>query len=122
MLKPCAFEAYPLLVDELRINEDEFRRKYYDRPIFRAKRSGWMRNIAVAAGNCADARLLPDLMQAMEQEHDPMVRAHLIWAIGQIQTESARNILRRHAEIEKDPFILEEIQNCLRRSDNSHSE
>jgi epoxyqueuosine reductase len=52
-------------------------------PIRRAKRSGFLRNVAVALGNIGNAASLPALEHAVAHE-DALVREHASWAIDRI--------------------------------------
>ncbi len=74
----------PVLADELKLSPQEFNRKFKDSPVKRAKRRGYLRNLAVAAGCVRDAGSLP----ALENAHDnaePLVWEHAEWAIEQIR-------------------------------------
>lgn len=54
-------------------------------PLKRPKYRGFIRNLAVVAGNRGDAALLPALEQALEQHRaDPMLAEHLDWAIQRL--------------------------------------
>jgi epoxyqueuosine reductase len=72
------------LTDELSISAQEFNRRFKGRPIKRAKRRGYLRNVAVALGNTAGRHVLPVLQNSLSHE-EPMVREHAQWAIEQIQ-------------------------------------
>lgn len=71
------------LAVELTLTPHEFNRKFKDSPLKRAKRRGYLRNLAVAAGNSSRPELLPALMQASE-DSDVLVREHAQWAIDQL--------------------------------------
>ena len=53
-------------------------------PIRRARRSGFLRNVCVALGNRGEAAAVPALVRALEEDAEPLVRAHAAWALGQI--------------------------------------
>ena len=57
----------------------------------RAKRRGYLRNLAVAIGNTGNEDDLPLIEQAM-QDDDPLVREHAKWAKGRLERglESAK--------------------------------
>ena len=71
------------LSDELAISPQEFNRRFKGSPIKRAKRRGYLRNVAVALGNTGDMHILPVLQNAVNHE-EPMVREHAKWAIDKI--------------------------------------
>jgi epoxyqueuosine reductase len=75
----------PLLARELTLTSQEFNQKFKDSPLKRAKRRGYLRNVAVAAGNSGKTELLPALEQAQTDE-EPLVREHAQWAAIQIKT------------------------------------
>ena len=72
------------LTDELTISTQEFNQRFRGSPIKRAKRRGYLRNVAVALGNSGDNVIaLPVLKNALNHE-EPMVREHVKWAIEKI--------------------------------------
>jgi epoxyqueuosine reductase len=80
----------PSLAVELGLTPHEFNRKYKDSPLKRAKRRGYLRNVAVAAGNSSDRGLLPALQQACDENSpgrelaEEMIREHAQWAVDQL--------------------------------------
>jgi epoxyqueuosine reductase len=105
--------AHPALLPLLNITEEEFRQKFRGSPIKRTKRSGLRRNVAVALGNLADPAALPELLIALGDEGDPLVRGHAAWALGRLGTEDARQGLQHQLACEQDPWVREEIQLAL---------
>ena len=71
------------LIEELSISTQEFNQRFKQSPIKRAKRRGYLRNVAVALGNTGDMLALPVLQNALNDE-EPMVREHAGWAIDKI--------------------------------------
>ena len=72
------------LSDELTISTREFSQRFKHSPIKRAKRRGYMRNVAVALGNTGDMLALPVLQNALTDD-EPMVREHAQWAVEKIK-------------------------------------
>ena len=72
------------LTDELTLTPQEFNQRFKQTPVKRAKRRGYLRNVAVALGNTGDKYALPVLNQALE-DPEPMVREHAKWAIKEIK-------------------------------------
>jgi epoxyqueuosine reductase len=68
----------------LALTPREFNQKFKDSPLKRAKRRGYLRNVAVAAGNSGKTELLPVLEQA-QKDHEALVREHARWAARQIK-------------------------------------
>jgi epoxyqueuosine reductase len=75
--------AVPVLQDELALSPDELTLRFRRSPIRRAKPAGYLRNLAVAAGNSGDRQLLPAL-RAAAARRDPILQEHSEWAIHQI--------------------------------------
>jgi len=86
----------------------EFSRKS---PVRRAKRRGFLRNVAVALGNSADSKALPVLCRALSDD-EALVRGHAAWALGQIGGPEASTALRARESVESDPWVLREIESA----------
>ena len=71
------------LVDLLEMTEEEFRLRFVNSPIKRAKLSGLKRNACVALGNAGDRSAVPALVRALRGE-GPLVRGHAAWALGRL--------------------------------------
>ena len=71
------------LTGELSISTQEFNHRFKGTPVKRAKRRGYLRNVAVALGNTGDMHALPVLQNALHDE-EPLVREHAQWAIKEI--------------------------------------
>lgn len=103
----------PNLLDELDLSTDEFNHKYRQSPLMRARRRGYLRNVAVALGNFHNQEAVPALTRALMVDLEPLVRAHAAWALGLINSAPARQALERAAGIEKDVLVKLEIQISL---------
>jgi epoxyqueuosine reductase len=73
----------PILTHELSLSPEAFNLKFKRSPVKRAKRRGYLRNVAVVLGNNGDEGSIPALQQALE-DPEPVVRKHAKWAIEQI--------------------------------------
>jgi epoxyqueuosine reductase len=69
--------------EELTLTPQAFNQRFKRTPIQRAKRRGYLRNIAVVLGNTGDLHTLPVLQNALNDK-EPMIREHAAWAIEQI--------------------------------------
>ncbi len=103
----------PVLRSELRLTAQAFNRKFQRSPIQRAKRRGYLRNVAVALGNQADPASIPDLAQTLVTEPEPLVRAHAAWALGRMRHQRARQSLHKALNLEPDPTVIHEIRDAL---------
>jgi epoxyqueuosine reductase len=74
----------PVLREELKLTPPEFSRKFRGSPVKRAKRRGYLRNVAVALGNHGGPQDLPAL-EMLLHEDDSLVREHAARAIEQVR-------------------------------------
>ncbi|MBI5945045.1 MAG: tRNA epoxyqueuosine(34) reductase QueG [Chloroflexi bacterium] len=96
-----AFETkipLPVLTSDLTLTSVEFNQRFKMSPLKRAKRRGYLRNLAVAIGNNGDETDIPVLEQAM-QDAEPMIRDHAQWAVKNIKQEIASEEHPRNDEI-----------------------
>ena len=101
------------LLEDIQLSLTEFKHRFQKSPINRAKRKGYLRNLAVALGNSQNPEVVGALNQVLSVETEPLIRAHLVWALGNIGTNSAKQSLLQMRTIEKDPDVLIEISNAL---------
>jgi epoxyqueuosine reductase len=103
----------PDLIEELSLTPEAFNRKFKGSPVKRAKRGGYLRNVAVALGNSGDPQAVHVLKRALLGEAEPLVRGHAAWALGQIGGETARRALIEAQHNEHDTEVLHEIEAAL---------
>jgi epoxyqueuosine reductase len=77
-------QVAPRLLDLMRLSDDEFRTRFRRTPLWRAKRRGLLRNVAVALGNWGDPQTIPTLQRALD-DPEPLIREHAAWALARIQ-------------------------------------
>ncbi len=82
-VRPRADLTAPDLIALLALDDDQFRRRFAQSPIKRAKRRGLLRNVCVALGNIGDTRAVPALQAAL-RDPEPLVQEHAAWALAQI--------------------------------------
>ncbi len=102
----------PPLRELLRLSDDGFRERFAGGPVLRAKRRGFVRNVAVALGNSGDRGAVPDLIEALDDDEE-LVRGHVAWALGEIGGEDAEGALHRRAALEQDDDVRAEIERAL---------
>ena len=103
----------PVLRKELRLTAQAFNHKFKHSPIQRAKRRGYLRNVAVALGNQDDSTTISDLAQTLENEPEPLVRSHTAWALGRMRHARARQVLEKSLKHEPDLTVIHEIREAL---------
>jgi epoxyqueuosine reductase len=119
--QPAAERAYtprtglhaPDLIPLLALTEEEFRRRFHNSPVLRAKRRGLLRNVAVALGNSKSREALAPLIRALDEQEEALVRGHVAWALGQIGSRPASEALERRLRVEKDYSVRVEIEAAL---------
>jgi epoxyqueuosine reductase len=87
---PRAGVPYPNLLAEMDLGPEEFNRMFKGSPLKRAKRRGYLRNVAVALGNTGDASALPVLERAASSDTEELVREHAVWALERIRGREGR--------------------------------
>lgn len=76
----------PVLSSDLTLTSVEFNQRFKNSPVKRAKRRGYLRNLAVAVGNTGNDQDISLLDQAM-QDDEPLVREHTEWAKSKLEHE-----------------------------------
>jgi epoxyqueuosine reductase len=104
----------PDLARELSLTPKDFNQKFYDSPVRRAKRRGYLRNVAVALGNQRSTDAIAGLVKALLGESEPLVRQHAAWALGQIGGETVRRELQLTLRTEMDESVRLEIRQALK--------
>lgn len=102
----------PELIPLLSLTEEQFRERFRNSPIKRAKRRGLLRNVCVALGNSGDPQAVPALIGALH-DTEPLVRGHAAWALGRIGGEEARRVLKEALVGEEDEEVRKEIECAL---------
>jgi epoxyqueuosine reductase len=75
--------VHPNLLELLSLDDDAFRHRFRDTPLWRARRPGLRRNVCIALGNLKDPRALPALERATH-DPQPVVAEAARWALDQI--------------------------------------
>jgi epoxyqueuosine reductase len=79
-----AEQVAPKLLDIFALDEGGFRSRFRHTPLWRAKRRGLLRNVAVALGNWAAPQAIPALERAL-QDSEPLIREHAAWALTRMR-------------------------------------
>lgn len=110
---PDEYNRAPVLIQLMQMTESEFRQRFQDSAVRRAKYAGFLRNVAVALGNTKDIAAVPVLSDTLLQHSEPLVRAHAAWALGEIGGENSWGALGKATQREMNSSVLEEIQSAL---------
>ena len=103
----------PKLLSLIDMTQAEFSKRFQNSPIKRAKRRGFLRNVAVALGNWGNRRAVPALKRALNDD-EALVREHAAWALGKIGGRSAREALGGRLSVETEAQVASEIREALR--------
>jgi epoxyqueuosine reductase len=102
----------PDLIALASLTSGQFDDYFKQSAVRRAKRNGFVRNVAIALGNSHASEAIPALSMLLA-DSSPLIRGHAAWALGQIGSEQARSLLREASLKESDPRAREEIEASL---------
>jgi epoxyqueuosine reductase len=71
---------------DLTLTPQGFNQKFKESPVQRARRRGYLRNVAIALGNSGNPAGIPILEKAL-QDDEPLVRQYAGWALKQIDKD-----------------------------------
>jgi epoxyqueuosine reductase len=111
-----------LLIDLIRLDDEGFKNRFRHSPIKRIKRRGFLRNVAIALGNSGNLDAVAPLIEVLGDK-EPLIRAHAVWALGELLQEKAPTVLWETLSRESDEMVLAEIRNVdktFRRTSGSY--
>ncbi len=112
---------YVNIAKEITIHPSEFKDKFKISPILRAKYRGYVRNLAVIAGNTKNESFIIHLANLLSGSNEPLVRAHAAWALGQIGSVKALQFLSTALHHEPESLVLQEISRAIEVLQNQGS-
>jgi epoxyqueuosine reductase len=80
-------QSRPSLAIDLALNATEFKHKFKDSPILRAKRRGYLRNLAVSLGNSSTPSTSP-ILKRLLNDSETLLHEHAAWALARLQTKN----------------------------------
>lgn len=104
---------FPSLPELMQLDEAGFRTRFRKTALWRTKRRGLLRNVAIALGNSHNPEAIGPLRLGL-QDAEPLIRGHSAWALGQIMEKEARLALQQRLSLEDDPAVQTEIRMALR--------
>ncbi len=111
--KPLEKFSEPLLADILLAGSAAHKRFVDDSALRRAPRNKLARNAAIGLGNSSDTRAITPLLQGLEIHEDPVVRAHIVWALGRLGGRRAIQALKNLEQTETNKDVLAEVHDAL---------
>ena len=97
------------LIELMRMDDEAFRKRFRKSPVKRTKRRGLLRNVAVALGNSGNLSAVTPLTDALS-DHEPLIRTHTVWALGELLGEKALPIFDENLADEKEEMVKKEIK------------
>ena len=102
------------LIELIRLNDEGFRKRFKKSPVKRTKRRGLLRNVAVALGNSGNLSAVGPLIDALS-DYEPLIRAHVVWALGELIGKKALPILNKTLTNEEEDIVKNEV-NLLKQN------
>jgi epoxyqueuosine reductase len=99
------------LLPLLSLDEAAFAERFRGSAVRRAKREGFVRNVAIALGNAGDPAAIPALAATLREDPSPVVRGAAAWALGRIGGDAARAALA--SVTDPDPTVQAEVVAAL---------
>ncbi len=106
-------DARTLAREVLAMDPDAYRAAFRGSPMKRAKLPAMKRNAAVVLGNVGTADDVDVLARALD-DAEPLVREHAAWALGRLGSSAALAPLRARADVETEPWVLDELRAAAR--------
>lgn len=112
-MEPNPEVAKPLLRPILKLSNREFKNKFgHVAGSWRGKKP-IQRNAIIALAHFKDETAVPDLIDILENEANPVAKGTAAWALGKIGGETALHALQKAKEQETDYEVQKEIEKGL---------
>ena len=105
------------LINEIKLTPQEFKQKYQNTPVLRAKHEGFLRNIIIAMGNSKSLECIPSLTEILFTNPAWLLRLHAAWALGEMHTSASIQAIQDQLNKETDSRVKDEIAFILSHSD-----
>ncbi|MDH3717458.1 MAG: tRNA epoxyqueuosine(34) reductase QueG, partial [Planctomycetota bacterium] len=98
-------EADPVELARLfTLDDDQFRARFHDTPLWRPRRRGILRNAAIVLGNQRCGEAMPALIEGLN-DREPLVRGACAWALGHLGIPQAVAALNDRLGEEQDEEV-----------------
>jgi epoxyqueuosine reductase len=102
------------LIELLSIARDsDYRARFAGTSLLRPKRRGMLRNAAVVAANLGCEAAIPALVELIGNDPEPIIRAHALWALNQLDRPKSGAMLERALATDPDPAVRAEARLLL---------
>ena len=96
------------LIGLFELDDEGFRARFRQTPLWRAKRRGILRNAAIVLGNQRATGALDVLIRGLSDD-EPLVRGACAWALGRIGGEQSAKAVDQRLKVERDEGVKEEL-------------
>ncbi len=93
-------------------DDEAFRVRFRQTPLWRPRRRGLLRNAAIVLGNRPQPAAVSALVRGIN-DTEPLVRGACAWALGRYEHDEARDALQARLAIELDEDVRSEIERSL---------
>jgi epoxyqueuosine reductase len=100
------------VLEVLNWNDDQFRDRVGNTPLWRPRRRGMIRNAILLAGSQRLQNAVDSLVEKL-REDEVILRAAAVWALGQIASQDAKRALMEIRTIESDRYVQDAIDQAL---------
>jgi epoxyqueuosine reductase len=97
----------PALAELARLDDAAFRARFAKSPVKRTGRDRFLRNVAIAIGNCGDASLASEAERLID-DASALVRGAAVWALGRLDAKRLGEIAPTRRDDERDESVREE--------------
>ena len=102
------------LIEVLSVGTDEeFRARFRGTPLTRPKRRGLLRNAAVVAANVGAISAVPELINRVENDAEPLIRSHSLWAVSRLDARRGVAAAERSLRSDANDLVREEAEMIL---------
>jgi epoxyqueuosine reductase len=108
--------SFPELIELLHMSNKQFKRRYGHTAAAWRGLTVIKRNAIIALGNIREKRAVTHLLPFLKDER-PELRGTTVWALGKIGTDEAVQAIRVARVNEKDPLVLQEMEDVLNKKD-----
>jgi epoxyqueuosine reductase len=113
--------SFPELNELLHMSNKQFKRRYGHTAAAWRGLTVIKRNAIIALGNMREKRAVPQLLPFLKDER-PELRGTTVWALGKIGTDEAVKAIREARMNEKDPLVLQEMEDVLGKNGHPGNE
>ncbi len=112
-LAPLA-ESNPIELAALfELDDEAFRQRFRNTPLWRTKRRGILRNAAIVLGNQRAVGAVAALVRGLADE-EALVRGACAWALGEIGEKLTRGALEERMATETDATVIAEVEFAMK--------